>query len=336
VSTRLTSAYVTGSGVAGCLAAIGLRSRLPEVILARKDPGTSPGFLMTVTPAFAEHLGVLGLGTAWNGWPLKHELGIHLSGWGTGATSVSVSTFDPRGPRYLVDRTELEQFLLAQAALVGVEVVYPVEEPWPEPASGRLVIDATGRRALVARRSGGRRRSLSPLVALHAMLDEAGPAAGSAVIASVPNGWWFSARAGRKVSIFFITEPGTGHTRDWRNLWLESIPQTVCLRQRALAATPPGRPMLAGTSWLENPAGPGWYAVGEAAFALDPLSGGGLEFAAWTALRLLESFDRADGPAEYGRAVVRRVGVYRATRQRLYLNALHHHQSGFWQRQAAL
>jgi hypothetical protein len=254
VSTKWTSACVIGTGVAGCLSALALKTSTAEVTLIGKAPGLLTNYCMTVGPAFVRHLETLGLGPSWRNWQGKCERTAHLSAWGTNTWEIGISLFDPFGPSYMVQRAELELFLLEQALLQGVRHHIATIGPATLPRPGTLVIDATGRAALMARRSGGVRRSLPPLVALHGQGPATLQESGMTTLVSGPDGWWFSATMGQTTSVCLVIGARSHrcHSGNWRDVWRAVLPLQPALRQYALASDGLGRPLLAGSSWLEK------------------------------------------------------------------------------------
>lgn len=142
-----------------------------------------------------------------------------------------------------------------------------------------LVVDATGRPAVLARHLGARRFFLDNLIALagHYSGEDQGEA--RLLVESAADGWWYALRQarGRRVAVYLTgAERCPGGTSQRESLW-----------RREYAATPLvetlGSPRDARfTAWdartmvLLPQAGPGWVAVGDAAMAFDPISAAGI------------------------------------------------------------
>jgi flavin-dependent dehydrogenase len=100
-------------------------------------------------------------------------------------------------------------------------------------------------------------------------------------VESAAAGWWFSAlNSSGGLSIAFYTN-------------LSGVPFEDALRatvhtSKWVSHLPPERPVSrpARTDWLDTPVGPGWLAIGDAAFSSDPLGSQGL-------LRALETAEKA-------------------------------------------
>ena len=151
----------------------------------------------------------------------------------------------------------------------------------PEVIETGFVADASGRSGAFARRIGIRRIALDRLVCLTARAAPQDFPAGEALVESAETGWWFSALdSNRDLSISFFTNPSRVSFAD--------VLRATRHTSKRVAHLLPGRPVAraARTDWLETPAGSGWMAVGDAAFASDPLGSQGL-------LRALETAETA-------------------------------------------
>jgi flavin-dependent dehydrogenase len=211
-----------------------------------------------------------------------------------------------------------------------------VAAPW--------VIDATGRSAWFARRHGGRALALDRLVGLIAEVPAA-PQAGAdqrLTVEACPEGWWYTASLpGDRRIVAWMTDadlvPRRPEAR--RRTWLEILGRTRLVGRHV------GDPQRAGplgtvaarSSWLDRPVGPGWIATGDAAMAVDPLSGRGIihaiESGQAAAEALLAWFagnhEAVAGLAEDLAAAFDR---YRALRQAYYTRERRWHEAPFWSR----
>ena len=158
------------------------------------------------------------------------------------------------------------------------------------------LVDATGRRAAVARRQAAARLHDDRLVAFHARFR---PLAGAddrdsrTLIEAAPDGWWYTALvpSGERVVACLTDADLADRAASCRP---EGFPRGCGrrphLRRRssragyALAGRPPAAP-TPGSARLDRFAGDGWLAVGDAALAFDPLSSQGILNALYTGLR---------------------------------------------------
>ena len=283
---------IIGSGPAGCALAIQLRKAgLATAILTAPGSGTNE-FPETAPPEVTEK----------EGWPSDSaSLRPHYamaSAWGDSELAVRHAICNPLGHGWLLDRAILDSEMLARATAGGMVPVFRgrlrsaerTRNGWSIRLSGRpevietgFVADASGRSSAFARIVGIRRIALDRLVCLTARATPDRHPAGEALVESAETGWWFSALDARgALCISFFTHPS-------RVSFTDALRATIHTSKR-VSHLHPERPVsrAARTDWLETPAGPGWIAVGDAAFASDPLGSQGL-------LRALESAEKAAG-----------------------------------------
>jgi len=150
-----------------------------------------------------------------------------------------------------------------------------------------MLVDATGRRALLARHHHLRRRTLDSQVAAVAFLTPTNHAAplhdATTTIEATPNGWWYAALLpDHRLAVTWFTDPDllAQHTAwrpaDWWNLL--STTDLVGPLVTANGYEPPQRIDIApaGSSLLTHPSGDRWIAAGDAAASYDPLSSHGI------------------------------------------------------------
>jgi flavin-dependent dehydrogenase len=155
---------------------------------------------------------------------------------------------------------------------------YDVEAP--------LVIDATGRASVFARRAGAKRRSLDHMVGVagyfssHEVLSSIEPVI---LVEAVENGWWYTAPLpGGKLIAVFMTEAGfiQRHKITQAAPWLELLDATVAqgrrIREHGCRLDGEIRVVQAESSFLDHIVGDCWIAAGDAAAAFDPLSSQGI------------------------------------------------------------
>jgi len=219
---------------------------------------------------------------------------------------------DPQGPGWHLDRPAFDADLRTAAWAAGVDVrvgcacVGAVRAapsaPWAllfAPESGVLhvstpwVIDATGRRALIAEKNGVLGERDDALVAFCAILPASSEATDTrSWVESVEDGWWYATRlpdhrrlvafftdddlpAARKADTIAGLARHLSKTRHIRSV-LGEISAGSMDRVRRFPAGGVSRSMFAGDGWL---------AVGDASLAFDPLSSQGIFHALYTGLR---------------------------------------------------
>jgi len=300
---------IAGGGPAASAAAIALRRRgLSCAIVERGDcSGEKVG--ESLAPAAKPLLDALGLDLARDGHLPCHG---HRSVWGSDTPVEMPFDLSPYGNGWHLDRRKFEERL---AELAGVPRftntrVLDVEPSWRivtdrETIVADFLIDATGRRAAVARRLGAR---IVRDDTLFAQVFFEGPLPPNAdtytEIEAAADGWWYRAPipGGRAIAMF------VSDVRKYDALTLD-----------------------ASSFRLERIAGERWLAIGDAATALDPLSSHGLGNALFTGMRAAEAI--ATGNVDdYERAVDKMWNVYVSRRRELYASERRWPSSPFWSR----
>lgn len=289
---------VVGAGPAGAVAA-GLLARagLRVVVVDRPFEGFRIG--ESLSPGARPLLGELGLLHVVADQPLAHGT---LSAWGSDDLHVSDHFTRPFGSGWTLDRTRFDARLREWASACGVErvdalvrgvsaVEGAIELRLDRGASifCEQAIDASGRRSVLAARLGARPEAFDELTAIHARFR-----AGAdddpdhrVLVESAAYGWWYSVRTptgDRVVALFTDREAlGRSPSREFFSLLARTRFVATTLASRCHAAIGPPRGADARTRRLSTPVGPRWLAVGDAAFAMDPLSSHGLMNALVTA-----------------------------------------------------
>lgn len=246
-----------------------------------------------------------------------------FSAWGAPMLQRREHMLDVRGPSWRVDRGGFDQGLAMAAARGARRLAASVTgaqrqaDGWRVAlsdggaCSARLVIDATGRAAALARRALAPLRPLDRLVAAVAWLP-AGDGPDELVVESFADGWWYSlgeARrgAGARRAVVCLTD--TDIARALRlatpDGWRRALRETRFIDALAGGGEIDGRPILvpAAGRIASAAAGDDLLAVGDAALAVDPISGQGVAralrsgvFAAYAAADRLQRQDQAALP----------------------------------------
>jgi flavin-dependent dehydrogenase len=198
---------------------------------------------------------------------------------------------DPEGPGWRVDRAAFNRALLQAAQdagapwiqdrVVGVLGGLQLEH---QTLAVTAVVDASGRRAAVARRLGVTRTVLDRTLARVAwgqgdLLDQ------RTLVESVPDGWWYSAALpeGQVVAALHTQTAASVRTQA---AWEHALSQAPLTQARLQGVQwTHHRTADAGVSRLDAPGGPGWLAVGDAVQAFDPLGSQGMLHALYSGLQ---------------------------------------------------
>ena len=315
---------VFGGGPAGCAAAIALRQggRRVTILESRSTPAFKVGeHLRPEAVAELGHLGLLGDGPAHY---LQESPGIRVV-WGSAEIRERDYLFDHRGRGWNVSRRELECRLIHSARESGVDVLAPASElhverdtetSWRIDANvdgqrmclyAQWLIDATGRRAWVARRMGATRQPLDRMVALVGRLNTASetPDADRLFVEAAPDGWWYSVGLpdGSLIAVYLTDSDHLEPHRPAGTVWTEALAQTEHTRMRTQDATLAGPVSVhaAQSAFLTPTWGTGWIAVGDAAWSSDPLAGIGVSEAVLSARSAALAVDAACDGDDKGR-----------------------------------
>jgi flavin-dependent dehydrogenase len=151
-----------------------------------------------------------------------------------------------------------------------------------EEAQCRYLIDATGRRAFLARKQGARQTAVDDLFAVSLPIDEV-PAPGIWT-ESVVNGWWNACCGQRRGTLSFY---GTAASlRECRRSLRERYAQTrLSTLLPDLVDTERAHIRACGSVRSVPAAGDSWIAIGDSAWTLQPLASAGISKALRDAAR---------------------------------------------------
>jgi flavin-dependent dehydrogenase len=305
---------VVGAGPTGAAAAFSLAHSGRRVMLAGAPTRRPINLGESLPPAARPLLHAMGALDEVNKGGHLQCLG-NLSIWGSPAVRCVDFIFDPNGHGWHLDRPFFDAALVDVAMAAGTEFRRAfVRNVKGAPGSWRLwidehdsagcevgcrwVIDASGRRAVFARRMGGVLRGRDRLVAFTAQVEPSDRADTElhTMVEAAPDGWWYTSIVpGHRRVVVYLTDADLaprGLTRA-ANVFRAMIERTTCIGPyfeafRYIIDKPP-RVTGARTARLDPPAGDGWAAAGDAALALDPLSSRGVLTALWSGLRCGEA-----------------------------------------------
>ncbi len=309
VSVRQDSCDVAviGAGPAGAATARLLAGAGLRVTLLERSGIDAPRVGESLSPGVQPLLKTLGVWDAFEALRPLPSFGTQ-SFWGSDSTQSHSHLATPYGCGWHVDRQAFDRMLADAAAQAGARlrtgcrvlscradqsrsggwVVHGCHE-----ASGmqsmlraRVLIDATGRTGVLKRMLGARRVVFDRLVAVAAQMSD--PRAADrcfTLVEAVPNGWWYSAPTpgGRQMAMLMtdgdLLNP---HRLDASQHWRDALAQTR--GTRACLPDAPDTPLCWGPKivaamsqrQLRRDLQAPWLSVGDAALAVDPVSGSGV------------------------------------------------------------
>lgn len=361
---REVDVLIVGAGPAGSAAALNL-APFCRVMLVDKQltPGVRIGeSLIPAARRLLQDMGLLNAFLAQN-----HAPHFGNRAWWNGAVPQETDFLrDADGPGWHLDRASFDIFLRECAERRGAILHCPVKldqvqraaenECWQvrlrypngvRELSCRLILDASGRAAVAARRLGSVRVARDRLVCgwLQGVAEIETPAsAGFSTVEAEPAGWWYSAPlpSRRRVLAFHtdadLPEAAAARSPEWLLSRARLRPgMTALLRETGFAPTAVSGYTAAHSAALRPAAGEGWAALGDAAFCFDPLSSRGLFNALYTGLAAAECGHRflrgqTDAFTGYRMELARIGGMYDRHLRYWYATEARWANAPFWQR----
>ncbi len=344
---------IAGAGPAGAIAAHHLaRAGRRVVMLDRLRPALLR--LGEVLPGAARRLLVReGLGGLLAAIP--HHAGVTggLVVWGDERPVASDALSDPYGPGLRLDRAKFDAALRAASIAAGchwfennLHAVERRDGEWlvhcdaDPPVRAPILIDATGRAARLLRLLDQPRQRGAALVALYQQAQpEKNAAMARTLIEALPDGWLYAGKlADNSWAIGYHTRPAAA----------VRLRRCAATRAELLAAAPHLAACLGRLTWqgplvsrdarsviATTPCGPGWFAVGDAALAFDPIAGQGLFNALRTGLAAAGAIlaEAESGADAYAAELACVTAIYAKRRQALYAAETRWSGQAFWQGQ---
>ena len=353
---RSFDVLVAGGGPAGAAAAIALCRGGWSVALVEEDDYKSFRVGETLPPMIRPKRVTLGVWERFLASEPLESYGIQTA-WETPMPQRQDFIRNPYGCGWHVDRARFDAMLAAAAEAAGAQVVLSTrvngchrgsENQWLLECTrdatrltlgGRILVDATGRRALLAGRLGAQPQAADRLMGAVALSfpHETGQ---WTLIEAIAQGWWYSAPLpGGRMVFTCMTDADLWRETQWPDL-LKSAPLT--LERAGGTELPPPLEIVSAASLIRRPvSGPGWLAVGDAALAFDPLSGQGVLKSMDTASQGASAIARyldgeATALAEYESWVKETYQAYLATRSQFYRSVERWPAARFWQRRVVI
>jgi flavin-dependent dehydrogenase len=347
---------VAGGGPAGSAVALDLSRRGFHVAIIEQSAYENFRVGETVPPEIRKLLAELGVWEQFLASERLESYGIR-SAWETPAARHHDFLYNPYGCGWHVDRARFDAMLASAAEHAGAVLMVSAritalhqeangtwllevaQEGKRRMLRGRLLVDATGRKAFIARKLGCRAKVVDRLIGAVAFLPSSGKARWT-LIEAVEDGWWYSAPLpGARTVFAYMTDSDLWRTSRWGDL-LKVAPLTS-EGASVIGTWSPIRVVFAASMLRRPVVGPNWIVVGDAALAVDPLSGQGIYKTIETGLRAAAAVARAlegdnSGMVEYESWTVESFRSYLAVRRQFYRSVERWPESRFWQRRQAI
>jgi flavin-dependent dehydrogenase len=330
---------ILGGGPAGAATAIALARRGLLAVLCENTLVTPARFGEMLPASAGLLLQRLGL---WDAFVAQEHLvspGTIVS-WGSEELFEKDFLFSAYGCGWHLDRARFGELLLLEAEKAGVNVLRGAGMAELQRWRARFVVDATGRRALIARNYQTRRITADHLTAFGCLYPESATQDRRLLVESVENGWWYLVLLpqNRPLAVYLTIMgevPRSGRMLDkW---WDAQIERTRHIRRRVRGFHSAMRVASAGSTCLERVATEHWLAVGDAASTYDPLSAQGISKALEGGLRAAEAIGAyltSGGDSRplhnYEQWVFEQYAEYLQTRRHLYNAETRWADSPFW------
>jgi flavin-dependent dehydrogenase len=290
------------------------------------------------------------------------SFGIH-SAWGQAELHADDFIFNPYGTGWHVDRARFDAMLARNVEHAGTKFyrhaqliscaedgtgVWVIEfacEGRRKSLRAKFVVDATGRKSLLACRQGAKRITYDRLVGVVCFFSCGSPQSHSGndtLVEAGKHGWWYStALPDSRTIVAYMTDAdlfGMASKReaDYLQQQRRNAPHMHArVKSRALESGP--FVFAANSSRLDQLAGKNWLAVGDAAMAFDPLSSQGVYNALMSgvlAAQAIESSLAGDHKElhRYAVAIENNFAKYLVVREKYYRRETRWPNLPFWKR----
>jgi flavin-dependent dehydrogenase len=351
---------VAGAGPAGSAAALECSRRGLSVALIEQDRYETRRVGETLPPMIRQQLTGLGIWEQFLKCDPLPSYGIRTA-WEGPAPRHQDFVQNPYGCGWHVDRARFDAMVASAAVQAGAALFLParvtscnksadgqwVLEAAQERAilnlSGRMLVDATGRKAMLASRIGAKAEVADRLIGAVSFSGNSEIAQWT-LVEAVEDGWWYSvplpgaSTPGAGMVFAYMTDSDLWMDRKWDEL-LQLAPLTF--ERAGCRPVPPPSQIVSAASVVRCPVtGLDWMATGDAALAFDPLSGQGVFKSIETGMRCGSAIARYfDGDlsalAEYETWVKQTYQSYLLTRAQFYSSVVRWPESRFWKRRAS-
>jgi flavin-dependent dehydrogenase len=360
---RTWDVVVVGGGPAGAATALRLAAAGRSVAVLERSRFDRPRVGETLAPLVRPLLQDLG---AWERFTTLHP----LPSWGTRSVWADPSPAEHShlgsgyGCGWHVDRRAFDRMLLDAAAAAGAHVQAGTAAVGCRPdgggwlvacgdgrtVRGRLVVDATGRRAGIARALGARRLPFDRLVAVAASWDGVDVTEQHyLLVEAAAEGWWYTAPLPGAGMIGMLMTDADLCREDGLHVgarWRDRLRSAGTSAARVGGAPPRSAPAVhSAVSHRTVRAGDPrpWLSVGDAALAVDPLTGSGVLRALRTAEAAADAGGRLLDRSRSAETVVARYESARndectafLTDRARYYGQVRRYATPFWRRRRVL
>lgn len=294
---------IIGGGPAGSAAGLTLLKKAGlRVVLLEKSNYTTYRTGESLSPGVRSLLEYLDVWTAFDQQGICANCFGTKAAWGRAEMSELDFLFTIHGAGWSLDRKAFDLTLLQRFREKGgtalLDTSYRTADRLPDAGwsvnyleadgresnlTARYLIDATGRKSLLASQLGEVRTVYDRLVGVvrTGRLIDAASQPADLMIEAVPEGWWYTSRLpGGAVNTVFMTDADVAHDHGLKSIvsWEELMQKSKFTRERArgIRYDAPPRLFNSGSSILNQSGGTDWIAAGDAAAAHDPLSSSGI------------------------------------------------------------
>ncbi|WP_353572330.1 tryptophan 7-halogenase [Candidatus Albibeggiatoa sp. nov. BB20] len=354
---------IIGAGPAGCAAAMRLAQAGKQVVMLDAQPKQQEYKIgESGTPSLRAILPRLNLE------PELEKLG-HLpchgnrAVWGSPNVEEQDFLFKGVGHGWHLDRAAFDNWLRQEAQQQGVTILRPAQlkdlgllpsktwglkiqfEEKQYLLEARTLIDASGRASVLAKKIGAQRKRLDELTALAIVAKPSDDESlhSMSLVEACEQGWWYAAVIPNgQIVITLMTDADIVRESDLTNIdkYLELLNQTQEVKKQLktpyqIATSVMAYPAHSG--YLNQVAGAGWLAVGDAAIGLDPLTSSGIHCAMADGIsgaEVLINFLDGDQQAlpDYAKNLQNALQHYLTERQYYYQRETRWASASFWQR----
>jgi len=319
----------------------------------------------TLPPAVQPLLASLGVWDQFLAENHSPSFGVR-SAWGRDDLYDNDFIFNPYGTGWHVDRARFDAMLARNVDHAGAKLyrlaqlmscaedgagTWDIEfacEGGRKSLRAKFVVDATGRKSMLACRQGAKRITCDRLIGVVCFFSGGCPqfhSGNNTLVEAGENGWWYSAvLPDSRIVVAYMTDADLFGKASKRaaNYWQQqrrNAPHTHArIGSRALESGP--FIFAANSSRLDHFASKNWLAVGDAAMAFDPLSSQGVYNALMSGVlsaQAIESSLAGDHKElhRYAVAIENNFAKYLVVREKYYRRETRWPNSPFWKRRRA-
>jgi flavin-dependent dehydrogenase len=353
---------ILGGGPAGAATALALTRRGYSAAVIERSNYDNTRIGETLPPAVQPVLASLGVWDQFLAEKYSPSYGIR-SAWGQDYLYDNDFIFNPYGTGWHVDRARFDSMLARNVEHAGTKLyrraqlmscaedgvgLWVIEfacEGGRKSFRAKFVVDATGRKSMLACRQGAKRITCDRLIGVVCFFSSGSRQFhlnNDTLVEAAEDGWWYSTTLpDSRVIVAYMTDAdlfGKASKRE-PNYWqrqLRNVPHTHARIESQVLESGP-LIFAANSSRLDRCAGKNWLAVGDAAMAFDPLSSQGVYNALMSGLRAAQTIEcsRTGDDRElhrYAAAIENNFDKYLAVREKYYRRERRWPNSQFWKR----